>query len=83
MTGLFRYVRVHCQQILSLFTSPVLGSVFNDERRALNITQDFFEDLVSLPGMFLLNSLSIDGSSNMVLKPYRGFRGDYAVKRRM
>ena len=83
MTGLFRYVRVPCQQIFSLFTSPGLGSVFNDARRELNIPQDFFEDFVSLPGMFLSNSLSIDSSSNMVLKPYLGFRGDYAVKRRM
>ena len=83
MTGLFRYVRVPCQQILSLFASTVLGSVFNDARRALNIPQDFFEDFVSLPGTFLSNSLSIDGSRNMVLKPYRAFRSDYAVKRRM
>ena len=82
MTGLFRCVRVPRQQILSLFTSPVLASVFNDARQAFNIPQDFFEDFVSLPGMFLSNSLSIDGSSNIVLKPYRGFRGDYAVKRR-
>ena len=83
MTGMFRYVRVPCHQILSLFTSPVLASVFNDARRALNIPQDFFEDFVSLPGMFLSNSLSIDGSINMVLKPFRGFRSDYAVKGRM
>ena len=67
MAGLFRYVRAPCQQILNLFTSPVLFSVFNDARRALNIAQDF----VSLPGMFPSNNLSIDGSSLEIARSCR------------
>lgn len=71
MAGLFRYVRVPCQQILNLFISQILGSVFNDARRALNIPQGFFEDFISLPGMFPSNNVSIDGSSLEIARTCR------------
>ena len=71
MAGLFRYVRVLVSKFLTFLLRPVLASVFNDARRVLNIPQDFFEDFVSLPGMFPSNNLSIDGSSLEIARSCR------------
>ena len=66
--GTFAYL---VSKFLTFLLRPVLASVFNDARRVLNIPQDFFEDFVSLPGMFPSNNLSIDGSSLEIARSCR------------